>query len=40
MYGFAAAISTSVGVAISILVNSTNPGNMGDWIYQHGGNWG
>lgn len=33
LYGFAFAISTSVGVAIGILINTTDYGSAGDWIF-------
>lgn len=32
-YGFAFAISTSVGVAIGIIINTTDYGTTADWIF-------
>lgn len=33
LYGFAFAVSTSVGVAIGILINNTAEGSTADWIF-------
>lgn len=33
LYAFAFAISTPVGVAIGIIIDSTTEGNTADWIY-------
>lgn len=33
LYGFAFAISTSIGVAIGIIINTTAEGSIADWIF-------